>query len=173
MEVNDRLSFTVMAEILSEKRAVAPIFFHTDRFNPLPFTSIASLNLNPSFLTTKNPRLNFQAQAVYKISDQWQSQTVLSGGSTRSEGIYSYIWEDENPSDEYFDLYFHVADFNMKTIDLQQNFNGDFTIGGLRNRLLVGLDYYRRNAIDKGSGYEVEPRRRRWWQLCQQIPRGG
>ncbi|MBT1688577.1 TonB-dependent receptor [Dawidia soli] len=160
-EVNDRLSFTVMAEILSEKRAVAPVFFHTDRANPLPFTSIESLNLNPKLsftdddLTTKNPRLNFQAQAVYKISDQWQSQTILSGGSTKSEGIYSYIYDDENPSDEYFDLSFHVADYNMKTIDIQQNFNGDFKIGGLRNRLLIGLDYYHRNAVDKGSGYGV------------------
>ncbi|MBT1708419.1 TonB-dependent receptor [Fulvivirgaceae bacterium PWU5] len=160
-EVNDKLSFTVMAEILSEKRAVAPVFFNTDRVNPLPFNSIESLNLNPKLsftdndLTIKNPRLNFQAQAVYKISDQWQSQTVLSGGSAKSDGIYSYIYDDENANDEYFDLSFHVADYDMKTVDIQQNFNGDFRIGGLRNRLLVGFDYYRRNATDQGSGYGV------------------
>lgn len=160
-EVNDRLTISAMVEILSEKRAVPPVFFHTDRASPLPFTTIEALNLDPkkSFtsndLTIKNPRLNFQAQAVYKLSDQWTSQTVVSGGNSKSQGIYNYIYDDADATDNLFDLYFHVADYSMKTLDIQQNFNGDFKIGNMRNRLLIGLDHYRRTAIDNGSGWAV------------------
>lgn len=158
-QVTDRLTINAMVEILSEKRAVAPVFFHTDRANPMPFTTIEALNLNPkaSFtsndLTIKNPRLNFQAQAVYKLSDEWASQTVISGGHSKSQGVYSYIYDDANPADNLFDYFFHVADYNMKTLDIQQNFNGDFKIGNMRNRLVVGLDHYRRTAIDNGGGW--------------------
>lgn len=160
-EVNDRLTISAMMEILSEKRAVPPVFFHTDRASALPFTTIEALNLDPkqSFtsndLTIKNPRLNFQAQAVYKLSDVWTSQTVVSGGNSKSQGIYSYIYEDAIPTDNLFDYYFHVTDYSMKTLDIQQNFNGDFKIGNMRNRLLIGLDHYRRTAIDNGSGWAV------------------
>lgn len=157
-EVNDRLSFHVLAEILDEKRAVAPIFFNSDRSSPLDFKNIGELNLNNKLsftsndLTIKNPRQNFQAQMLYKLSDQWSSQTVVSGGRVKSDGIYSYIYDDA-AGDNLFDQYFHIEDQTTKTIDIQQNFNGDFKIGNLRNRLLVGFDYFNRNVVTGGSGW--------------------
>jgi iron complex outermembrane receptor protein len=157
-EVNDRLSFHVMAEILQEKRAVPPVFFHSDRAAPLDFKNIDELNLNvkESFtsneLTIKNPRINFQAQMLYKLSGKWTSHTVVSGGRVKSDGIYTYMW-DQDPGDKWFGQDFHIENQTTKTFDLQQNFNGDFNIGGLRNRLLIGLDYFRRNVVDKGSGW--------------------
>lgn len=157
-EVNDRLSFHVMAEILQEKRAVPPVFFHSDRLAPLDFKNIQELNLNvkESFtsneLTIKNPRINVQAQMLYKLSGNWTSQTVFSGGRVKSDGIYTYIW-DQDPGDKWFGQDFHLENQTTKTFDIQQNFNGDFKIGGLRNRLLIGLDYFHRNVVDKGSGW--------------------
>ncbi|HMI01630.1 MAG TPA: TonB-dependent receptor [Pedobacter sp.] len=157
-EVNDRLSFNILAEILEEKRAIAPVFFHSNRTAPLDFKNLAELNLDNKLsftsndLTTKNPRYNLQGQMSYKLSDQWHSQTVISGGRVKSDGMYTYIWDDE-PEDDYFDQYFHNENQVTGTIDIQQNFNGDFKIGGLRNRLLVGLDYYHRNVKDNGSGW--------------------
>lgn len=157
-EVNDRLSFHVMAEILQEKRAVPPVFFNTDRSSPLDFKNIQELNLNvkESFtsneLTIKNPRVNFQAQMLYKLSDKWTSQTVFSGGRVKSDGVYTYIW-DQDPGDKWFGQDFHIENQTTKTFDIQQNFNGDFKIGGLRNRLLIGLDYFHRNVVDNGSGW--------------------
>lgn len=157
-EVNDRLSFHVLTEILQEERAVPPVFFHSDRVSPLPFKTIDELNLNPrlSFtsndLTIKNPKYNMQAQMLYKLSDEWTSQTVFSRGSVKSDGIYTYIWDDV-PGDNYFSQYFHKEQQTTNTTDIQQNFNGDFKIGNLRNRLLVGLDFYNQNVIDNGSGW--------------------
>ncbi|SHN40495.1 TonB-dependent receptor [Chitinophaga sp. CF418] len=157
-EVNDRLSFQVMAEILNEERAVAPVFFHSDRVSPLRYKNIEEMKLNNDLsftsndLTIKNPRYNLQAQMLYRISDQWTSQTVISRGSVKSNGIYTYIWDDV-PGDDYFDQYFHNENQTTTTTDIQQNFNGDFKIGKLRNRLLVGLDFFNRNIIDNGSGW--------------------
>ncbi|CAL1519068.1 TonB-dependent receptor [Chitinophaga sp. MM2321] len=157
-EVNNRLSFHVMAEILQEERAVPPVFFHSDRVSPLDFKNIDELNLNvkESFtsneLTIKNPRINFQAQMLYKLSGNWTSQTVFSGGRVKSDGVYTYIW-DQDPGDKWFGQDFHIENQTTKTFDIQQNFNGDFKIGSLRNRLLIGLDYFHRNVVDNGGGW--------------------
>lgn len=157
-EVNNRLSFHIMAEILEEKRAVPPVFFHSDRASPLDFKTIGELGLRNDLsftsdeLTIKNPRFNLQAQALYKLSEQWTSQTVFSYGTIRSKGIYTYIWDDVS-GDNWFSQYFHDEQQKYRTTDIQQNFNGNFRIGGLRNRLLVGLDYFSRNVVDKGSGW--------------------
>ena len=157
-EVNDKLSFQFMAEILQEERAVPPVFFHSDRVSPLPFKTIAELNLNNNLsftcndLTIRNPRYNLQGQMLYKLSSNWTSQTVFSRGTVKSDGIYTYVWDDVS-GDNYFGQYFHNEQQTTNTTDIQQNFNGDFRISNLRNRLLVGLDYFNRNVIDNGSGW--------------------
>lgn len=171
-EVNDKLSFQVLAEILQEERAVAPVFFNTNRDAPLVFKNLKELNLNRNLsftsndMTIKNPRYNLQAQMLYKLSDHWTSQTVVSRGNVRSDGYYTYIWDDYNVDandvvlrDNYFDQWFHKEQQTTNTTDIQQNFNGDFKIGNLRNRFLIGLDYFSRNVIDNGSG----------WALVRQI----
>src|SRR5690606_6449416 len=157
-EVNERLSFQVMAEILEEERAVAPVFFHSDRFSPLDFKTLEELNLDRTLsftsndITIKNPKYNLQAQMVYQLSDQWTSQTVVSRGTVKSDGYYTYMWDDV-AGDNEFSQYFHKELQTTHTTNIQQNFNGDFKIGSLRNRLVAGLDYYRRDIVDNGSGW--------------------
>lgn len=157
-EVNDRLSFHFLTEILDEERAVAPIFFQSDRLSPLPFKTVGELNLNNKLsftsndLTIKNPKFNLQGQMLYRLSGEWTSQTAFSRGTVKSNGIYSYIWDDVS-GDNYFSEYFHNEQQTTNTTDIQQNFNGDFKIGGLRNRLLIGLDYLNTHVVDNGSGW--------------------
>jgi iron complex outermembrane receptor protein len=157
-EVNDRLSFSVMAEVLQEKRAVAPVFFQSNRDTTLDFKSVEELNLNNrlSFtsndLTIKNPRTNIQAQMLYKLAPNWTSQTVVSTGRVKADGIYTYIWDDV-PGDKWFQQYFHYENQKTTTLDIQQNFNGDFKIGNMRNRLLVGLDYFHRHVVEASSAW--------------------
>ena len=157
-EVNDRLKFDLLVEVLQEKRAAPPVFFHTDRAAPLDFKTIAEFNLNNKLsftsndLTIKNPRTNVQGQMLYKLSQQWNSQTVVSYGQVKSDGIYTYMW-DNAPGDNWFGQDFHNEDNTTRTIDIQQNFNGDFKIGGMRNRLVAGLDYFHRDVKDNGSGW--------------------
>lgn len=158
-QVNDRLTFNFMTEILEEERAIAPVFFHSDRVAPLAFHNIKELNLDnyQSFtsndLTMKNPRYNMQAQMIYKISDEWTSQTALSRGSAKSLGYYGYIFGNNGTNVNEFEQDIHKENQITNTTDIQQNFNGDFKIGKMRNRLLVGLDYFKRNVVDNGTGY--------------------
>lgn len=157
-QVNDRLSFQLMAEFFEEERAVAPVFFHSDRSSPLDFHNIAELNLNPQLsftsndLTIKNPRFNFQGQMSYKLSSSWTSQTAFSRGTVRSNGIYSYIWDDVS-GDNWFSQYFHNENNQTVATDIQQNFIGDFQVGKLRNRVVVGVDYYSKTIFEQGSGW--------------------
>lgn len=157
-QVNDRLAFNVMTEILQEDRAVAPVFFHSNRSDELTFKNIAALNLDSkqSFtsndLPIKNPRYSMQAQMLYRFSDKWTSQTAVSRGSIQSKGYYGYIFGNEAGSN-VFEQDIHKENQMTNTVDIQQNFNGDFNVGNLRNRLLIGLDYFNRNVIDNGTGY--------------------
>lgn len=157
-EVNDRLSFNLLVEVLNEKRAAPAMFFHSDRIAPLDFKNLEELNLNNKLsftsndLTIRNPRTNVQGQMLYKLSQQWSSQTVVSYSRLKSDGIYTYIW-DYDPGDNWFGQDFHNEDNTVNTIDIQQNFNGDFKIGNMRNRLVAGLDFYHRDVKDNGSGW--------------------
>ncbi|SIN70879.1 TonB-dependent receptor [Chitinophaga niabensis] len=158
-EVNNRLKFDLMVEVLEEKRAAPPVFFHSNRFDPLHAKTIEAFNLNNKLsftsndLTIRNPRTNVQGQMQYKLSQQWNSQTVVSYGTVKSDGIYTYIWDDSVPDDNWYGQDFHNENQHTKTLDIQQNFNGDFKIGNMRNRLLVGLDYFNRSVRDNGSGW--------------------
>lgn len=157
-EVNEKLSFNFLAEILEQERALAPVFFHSNRADALTFKDVAALNLNNNLsftsneLTIKNPRFNLQGQMTYKISEQWTSQTAISRGTLKSLGYYGYIYGNEPGSNE-FAQFIHKENSTTNTFDIQQNFNGDFKIGSIRNRLLIGLDYFNRNVVDNGTGY--------------------
>lgn len=153
---SDKLSFNFMAEILQEDRAVAPVFFHSDRTAPLTFKNVAELNLDPfqSFtsndLSMKNPRYTMQGEMKYRFNDQWTSQTAISRGIAQSKGYYGYIFGNQG---NLFEQDIHKENQSTNTIDIQQNFNGDVKTGALRHRILVGLDYFNQNVIDNGTGY--------------------
>lgn len=157
-QVNDKLSFNFMAEILQEDRAVAPVFFQSNRTDPLTFKNVSQLGLDPyqSFtsneLSIKNPRYTMQGEMRYKFNDQWSSQTAISRGTAQSRGYYGYIYGNDPGSDK-FEQYIHKENQSSNTIDIQQNFNGDVRIAGMRHRLLLGLDYFNQNVVDNGTGY--------------------
>ena len=162
-EVNNRLSFLINTEFMSNE-ATNPTMLFFDRGYPLRVHNIDELKYDnkrsytSNELTIKTPSFNIQAQMNYKLSDQWTSQTVFSNSTAKSKGYYSYLYEGT----QYYPTitegivlgrYFNYQDNENKTTDVQQNFIGDFKIGSLRNRLVVGLDYYKRTAADYSSNY--------------------
>lgn len=164
-EVNDRLSFLVNTEFMSNE-TTNPTMLFLDRAHPLRVHNIAELKYdnNRSYtsneLTIKTPSYNIQAQMNYKLSSQWTSQTIFSTSNAKSTGNYAYLYEGtSNPAfasiKEGIVLarFFNYQDNKNTTFDIQQNFIGDFKIGNLRNRLVVGLDYYNRVGLDRGTGY--------------------
>ncbi|WP_343696352.1 TonB-dependent receptor [Flavobacterium sp.] len=161
-EVNDRLSFLVNTEFRSNE-TTNPTMLFLDRGNPLRVHNIDELKYDnkrsytSNELTIKTPSYNIQGQINYKLSSQWTSQTIFSTSSAKSTGNYAYLYEGTayTPITDGIVLarYFNYQDSKNTTFDVQQNFIGDFKIGSLRNRLVVGLDYYNRVALDRGSSY--------------------
>jgi iron complex outermembrane recepter protein len=155
-EVNDKLTFLVNTEFYKNTSARQSMIF-LSRFSPLSFDSMELFDRNykKSFtsndLTMENNGFNMQMQALYKLSNNWTSQTVLSKSSTRTNGYYHYLWDSAN-GDE-FTRFISKANGTFYTTDIQQNFIGDFKIGNLRNRMVVGLDYYNSRLINGGSGW--------------------
>lgn len=162
-EVNDRLSFLVNTEFMANE-TTNPTMLFLDRANPLRVHNIDELQYdnNRSYtsneLTLQTPSYNLQAQMNYKLSDQWTSQTIFSNSSAKSTGNYAYLYEGTSQIPAITEgivlaRYFNYQDSKNTTYDIQQNFIGDFKIGSLRNRLVVGLDYFNRTTLDRGTGY--------------------
>ena len=155
-EVSDKLTFLVNTEFYKNTSAKSSMIF-LSRYAPLSFDSMELFDRNykRSFtsndLTMNNNSFNMQMQALYKLSNYWTSQTVLSKSSTKTNGYYQYLWDSAN-GDE-FTRYISKADGTFYTTDIQQNFIGDFKIGNMRNRLVAGLDYYNSRLINGGSGW--------------------
>lgn len=163
-EVNDRLSFTVNTEFYNGKSTNQTMLF-LDRSAPslrvhnideLGYDNRRSYTGNDLYINT--PTFNLQGVMNYKINSQWTSQTILSRSTAKSDGYYSYLYE----STQYYpgvtqgivlDRYINKQNSETSGTDIQQNFIGDFKIGTIRNRIVVGLDYFNRNIVDNGSGY--------------------
>ena len=155
-EVNDKLTFLVNTEFYKNTSARQSMIF-LSRFSPLSFDSMELFDRNykRSFtsndLTMNNNSFNMQMQALYKLSNNWTSQTVLSKSTTKTNGYYHYLWDSAN-GDE-FTRFISKADGTFYTTDIQQNFIGDFKIGNMRNRLVAGLDYYNSRLLNGGTGW--------------------
>lgn len=155
-EASDKLTFLVNTEFYKNTSAKANMIF-LSRYSPLSFDSMELFDRNykRSFtsndLTMNNNSFNMQMQALYKLSNNWTSQTVLSKSSTKTNGYYQYLWDSAN-GDE-FTRFISKADGTFYTTDIQQNFIGDFKIGNMRNRLVAGLDYYNSRLLNGGTGW--------------------
>lgn len=155
---SDRLTFLVNTEFKSNETANAPMIF-LSRYAPLSFnsTDIFEENYKKSYtsnnLSTKNPTFNMQSQMIYKLSDQWTSQTQFSSSSSKATGYYQYLWDSAN-GDEFTRS---ISKSNSETLGtgIQQNFIGDFNIGNMRNRLVAGLDYLNTKVLNNDSEWRA------------------
>lgn len=159
---NDRISITLDAEIFYGRSLNPTNYFvgstanlGTDRADRLGFDYRKAYQ--SADLTQFSRSANFYGAATYKISDQWTSTTNIAFTNSYSDGFapYFYILSDsaatsgavKTPGSNYISRNDQsTAKSKDQTIEIQQNFNGDFRIGGLRNRIVVGLDYLRRNS---------------------------
>ncbi|WP_129538560.1 TonB-dependent siderophore receptor [Flavobacterium sp. 140616W15] len=156
-QVSDRLKFTLNADFQSAQ-GITPAGWITSP--TLGLTSFKDLNLdyrislNDNSLVSKQASTNVLLDAEYKISDQWTSQSryAYSGGSYDDLYIFDFIWQSSSSVDRVLRTF---TDEKTVRKNFQQNFTGDFKIGNLRNRLVVGFDYlssYRSTRYD-GLGY--------------------
>ncbi|MFD0990251.1 TonB-dependent siderophore receptor [Mariniflexile jejuense] len=155
-KVSDKLSFLINTEFSNRNSANAPMIF-LSRYSPLSFNSIDLFEKNykksytSNELSISNPTFNMQAQMLYKLSNSWTSQTVLSRNSSKTDGYYSYLWDSAN-GDE-FTRFISKRNGETYATDIQQNFIGDYKIGNLRNRMVFGIDYLKSNVINGSTNW--------------------
>lgn len=158
-ETSDDLSFLINAELYQSESTNKTMLF-LNRSQPLSANNIAELNYDPNNsyttndLTISNPVFRLQGKMTYQLSDNWISETVLSRSSAQSDGYYSYVSTIGISGNRYSR---YISDQNSTTngTDIQQNFKGDFEIGGIRNRMVIGLDFFQQNVINNSTGYIV------------------
>lgn len=145
-KANDRLTFSLDAE-MSQYKATSPIRMNT--YAKGKAHSVADMGVpyklsfadNSIYYTSQ--QLNIYGQIKYKLSDKWTSQTVASWTRSASEG---YTTQLNVVSDSTLSQAVTSQTYPYHGLDIQQNFIGDFHIGNMRNRLVIGADFYRLRA---------------------------
>ncbi|WP_442591803.1 TonB-dependent receptor domain-containing protein [Pedobacter sp. AW31-3R] len=144
-QITDRLSLLLDIEF-GQAKGTSVV-----RFNPFVSTVISSRKsiadmgfpYNKTFLSNDLPYttqlLNIFAQANYKISESWTSQTIVSRARSSING---YITALAGRTDSTIRPNVITGYTQFIATNIQQNFIGDFKVAGLRNRLVVGLDFY-------------------------------
>ncbi|WP_103864988.1 TonB-dependent receptor [Aquimarina sp. I32.4] len=167
--VNNRLNLSFGIEY-SRTKQTNPLMVFLRRGYPMVSNTIEEFGLDNDksftnddiFLTV--PTLTTRAIGDYKISDQWTSQTIVATSNTDSDGYYQYMVEgaavpllaSPDPNTQAFanqllqqNVLTRVMDKRdeyASTINVQQNFIGDFKIGKIRNRMVLGLDYFTKSS---------------------------
>ncbi|SDQ52429.1 TonB-dependent receptor [Flagellimonas zhangzhouensis] len=167
-QASDRLSFNINTEFYNGRSTNQTMLF-VDRSSPLRVTNLDELGYDYKRSYTSNdlyidtPTYSLQGQMNYILNDSWTSQTVISRSNAKSDGYYSYLYEITStvealsgaPIEDGIILARYTSNQNSETLgtDIQQNFIGDFNIGNMRNRLVVGLDYFKTRLINNSTGY--------------------
>ncbi|MBK1896593.1 TonB-dependent receptor [Chryseobacterium paridis] len=144
-QVNDRLKFNLGAQIYTYEGTNTPIIFlprnraFTSRTpDELGYDWKKSYSNND--MSLKAPSINVKAEINYKISDNWSSQTLISRNYRKTEGLYQYQFM-RGDTDNILERNVQWQNGEGASTSFQQNFNGEFKIGEIKNKLLVGLDY--------------------------------
>ena len=98
----------------------------------------------------KSVNKSIYGELKYKLTDQWKSQTILN--HTIAEISGNYLTFNLLRGDST--LARNVSNYpgGTTTITLvQQNFNGDIKLAGLRNRIIAGLEYFRNSGISSSN----------------------
>ncbi|AQX10355.1 TonB-dependent siderophore receptor [Elizabethkingia ursingii] len=104
-------------------------------------TNVHDRSFTSNDIGSRRNVFNTMAEVEYKINDQWTSRTSFQRGeSVENESIFLVLTYLDNNTVRRgirpFDMY------KITTNNIQQNFVGDFKIGKLRNRMVVGIDYF-------------------------------
>jgi len=163
-KVNDKLDFVFDAEIANGTSTLKPFVFFYFPVKDLGFDRAdqSGIAYDKSFtadaMKQKYNSSNFFGQANYKFNENWSSHTSFSSNYSFSNGRGTYLFLVPNnypplgnptaaPGADLISRADQSTD-NSKvfTYEVQQNFNGTFNLGSVKNRMVLGLDYLRQNS---------------------------
>lgn len=158
--VNDRLRIELEAEIQYRRGTsasqIAPINpmangvnKYPDNANALPLDYKKSYSNNSIYLN--NPTVNLYGKIQYNISKNWLSETNLINTWSENTGNYLLMNLIKGGSSLVRKIT-NYPDGSFRTQEIQQNFIGDFNVGKVRNRIVIGFDYYRNSGNTSSNG---------------------
>ncbi|AKD57424.1 TonB-dependent receptor [Spirosoma radiotolerans] len=166
----DRLSIQLDAEIYRNENVGKQILFFYVPGYTLGATRADQLNVDyrnsymGSGLTQQSRSTNLFGQVNYRISPSFTSSTNISTSHSFSDGFGPYFYLVPSVGGTLGTNSLVRADQSTRNstndvFEVQQLFNGDFRLGSLRNRIVVGLDYLHVNAnqLFFGSTYDTVP----------------
>lgn len=153
---SEKVTFLINTEFQTAESANAPMIF-LNRNAPLTHTNLETFeslyekSFTSNDLTIKNPTMSIQAQGLIKLSKSWNSQTIISRSQSRNNGYYHYFWDFSDGNT--FGRYISKRNGETQTTDIQQNFIGDFQLGKMRNRMVIGLDFFNSTILNASSNW--------------------
>lgn len=156
-KVSDKTTVTLDTEFHAPEKTLNAYVRNSEK---LSYHSMKDLEVAYKRAFTSNDigskRTNFvtMAEVTHKFNDQWTSRTSYQRGeANENESIFLVLRYLNNNQVERmirpFDSY------KITTDNIQQNFIGDFKIGNLRNRLVVGIDYFQQTSKYQFPYYEA------------------
>lgn len=163
---SDRLTATIEGEFFDQDATGLHLIYLDYMHTPssLGINNAADLDLDfkrsmvgGNFITKTKSR-NIFGTVTYKISDAWTSQSVITSASNEANGpgFWFYLRPDNKVSRNAWGF-----GGSSNAIEFQQNFTGDFTIGNMRNRMVIGGDIYHTKGYTDitylpGGGWEFD-----------------
>jgi iron complex outermembrane receptor protein len=141
-KVNDRLTLLLDIE-MSGSKATSPTRITTNAKSAIHSVEEMRMPYKLSFANNTifytSQQLNVFGQINYKLSESWTSQTVFSRTRSSSDGYVVGLIMGGVDSLRQQVL---SQEYPYYGTNIQQNFKGDFYIGNMRNRIVIGADYY-------------------------------
>lgn len=144
--INNRLNILLDLEA-STFNATSPIRFAPAKTGKITNIKDLGIDYRRSFITNSldytTRQLNGFVQVNYQISNTWKSQTNITRTYSTTNG---YVTQLTGKTDSTLQQSVQKENFPYNGVEIQQNFIGDTHIGRLRNRVVIGLDYYNQKS---------------------------
>lgn len=166
---SERLSIQVDAEMYRNQNVGKQILFFYVPGASLGATRADRLNIDyrnsymGSGLSQQSNSTNVFGQVNYRFSPAFTSSTNISSSHSYSEGFGPYFYLIPNSATPSTNSLVRADQSTRNSrndvVEVQQLFNGDFRLGSLRNRIVLGLDYLHVNSNQFffGSTYDTVP----------------
>ncbi|SFQ68745.1 TonB-dependent receptor [Hymenobacter arizonensis] len=144
---NDRLTVNVDAEIYKGTSVGKQMLFFYSPAAELGASRAEDLPLNyrqsyqGAGLTQDTRSTNLFGQVQYQLSPSFTSTTFLTSSHSFSNGFGPYFYLI--PGDTLARADQSTGNSRRTVLEAQQLFNGDFKVGRMRNRVVLGLDFLR------------------------------
>jgi iron complex outermembrane receptor protein len=156
-KMSERTNITLGAEFYSYEGTNPSIIFlsRTRKFfaaTPKELNFDWNRSYTSNDITLKAPSVNVHGRIDHQLGGGWVSSTNFSRNTRKTDGMYQYEFVRGNASDDLLERNVQLQNADAATTSIQQNFTGDFRIGSLRNRLIVGVDYLNQTSNVNNSG---------------------